>query len=149
MSTAANWFFNYIVGEMTPILQEKIHYKVYLIHAFFCALSFVVVYFIYPETKGLALEEMDTLFDDQSIAPTPRGPDSQSLFDPAEDTAYNSQAEPPDEEQVAQYVQANAAKRNELGALFDKLRGVQDGRGYDTLEDGGGSILSRKDSDRT
>lgn len=131
---------------MTPILQEKIHYKVYLIHAFFCALSFVVVYFIYPETKGLALEEMDTLFDDQSIAPTPRGPDSQSLFDP-EDTAYNSLAEPPDEDQVAQYVQANAAKRNDLGALFDKLRGVQDGRaggGYDALEDG--SLLSRKDS---
>lgn len=132
---------------MTPILQEKIHYKVYLIHAFFCALSFVVVYFIYPETKGLALEEMDTLFDDQSIAPTPRGPDSQSLFDPSEDTAYNSLAEPPDEEQVAQYVQSNLAKRNDLGVLFDKLRGVQDGRGYDALEDGQGSIRSRKDDD--
>lgn len=141
LSTAANWFFNYIVGLMTPILQEKIHYKVYLIHAFFCALSFVVVYFTYPETKGLALEEMDTLFDDQSIAPTPRGPDSQSLFTPDDTTPING-AEPPDEEQVAQYVLA-MGKKNELGSLFDKLRGVQ---GYDSLEDGRNSMHSRRDS---
>lgn len=42
LSTATNWAFNWLVGEMTPILQEKIHWRLYLIHAFFCAVSFVI-----------------------------------------------------------------------------------------------------------
>lgn len=142
LSTAANWFFNYLVGELTPILQETIHYKVYLIHAFFCALSFVVVYFIFPETKGLALEEMDTLFGDESVAPTPRGPESQSLFDPEEGGTYG--AEPPDEEQLAAYV-ISAGKKTDLGSLFDKLRGVQEDKSHDQLEDGL-SVRSRRES---
>lgn len=42
LSTASNWFFNYIVGELTPILQEWIKWRLYLVHAFFCAVSFVL-----------------------------------------------------------------------------------------------------------
>jgi hypothetical protein len=42
LSTASNWFFNWVVGEMTPILQELITWRLYLLHAFFCAVSFVV-----------------------------------------------------------------------------------------------------------
>ena len=42
LSTATNWAFNWLVGEMTPILQEHIQWRLYLIHAFFCAVSFVI-----------------------------------------------------------------------------------------------------------
>lgn len=42
LSTATNWAFNWLVGEMTPILQEWITWRLYLVHAFFCAMSFVV-----------------------------------------------------------------------------------------------------------
>lgn len=42
LSTATNWAFNWLVGEMTPILQEAIKWRLYLLHAFFCAVSFVV-----------------------------------------------------------------------------------------------------------
>jgi len=42
LSTATNWAFNWLVGEMTPILQEVIKWRLYLLHAFFCAVSFVV-----------------------------------------------------------------------------------------------------------
>lgn len=42
LSTATNWAFNWLVGEMTPILQEWIQWRLYLLHAFFCAVSFVV-----------------------------------------------------------------------------------------------------------
>ncbi|ROT39389.1 hypothetical protein SODALDRAFT_359297 [Sodiomyces alkalinus F11] len=66
LSTATNWAFNWLVGEMTPVLQEWIHWRLYLMHAFFCATSFVVVYFIYPETCGVRLEDMDSLFGDAS-----------------------------------------------------------------------------------
>ncbi|KAI1187856.1 sugar transporter STL1 [Nemania serpens] len=68
LSTAANWAFNWLVGEMTPILQEWITWRLYLLHAFFCVVSFVVVYFIYPETCGVRLEDMDSLFGDASTA---------------------------------------------------------------------------------
>ncbi|KAH6678904.1 hexose transporter [Plectosphaerella plurivora] len=68
LSTATNWAFNWLVGEMTPTLQVWIKWRLYLVHAFFCVVSFVVVYFIYPETCGVRLEEMDSLFGDASTA---------------------------------------------------------------------------------
>ncbi|KAK4038706.1 hypothetical protein C8A01DRAFT_47727 [Parachaetomium inaequale] len=68
LSTATNWAFNWLVGEMTPILQELISWRLYLVHAFFCAVSFVVVYFLYPETCGVRLEDMDALFGDSTRA---------------------------------------------------------------------------------
>lgn len=91
LSTATNWAFNWLVGELTPILQKTIKWRLYLVHAFFCAVSFVLgtykesvkyisrsmtnmspVYFLYPETANLRLEDMDKLFGDAATAmPTP------------------------------------------------------------------------------
>lgn len=87
LSTAANWAFNWLVGELTPILQEWIKWRLYLVHAFFCAVSFVVgkwsalaysqwsdangpaiVWFIYPETANVRLEDMNALFGDATTA---------------------------------------------------------------------------------
>jgi sugar porter (SP) family MFS transporter len=42
LSTASNWAFNWLVGELTPILQEAIKWRLYLMHAFFCAVSFIL-----------------------------------------------------------------------------------------------------------
>ncbi|KAF2264258.1 MFS monosaccharide transporter-like protein [Lojkania enalia] len=82
LSTATNWAFNWLVGEMTPILQEHIAWRLYLIHAFFCAASFVVVWFIYPETANVRLEDMNSLFGDAtSVMPTPQTlAEAESLF---------------------------------------------------------------------
>ncbi|WPH00948.1 Hypothetical protein R9X50_00378200 [Acrodontium crateriforme] len=82
LSTAANWAFNWLVGEMTPILQEAVGWRLYLIHAFFCAVSFVVVWFIYPETANIRLEDMNSLFGDATTAaPTPQTlAEVESLF---------------------------------------------------------------------
>lgn len=82
LSTATNWAFNWLVGEMTPILQEHIKWRLYLIHAFFCAISFVIVWFIYPETANVRLEDMNSLFGDAtSVMPTPQTlAEAESLF---------------------------------------------------------------------
>jgi len=48
LSTAANWTFNWLVGEVTPILQDAIHWRLYLVHAFFCAVSFIVGELFHP-----------------------------------------------------------------------------------------------------
>ncbi|PVH23680.1 hypothetical protein CXQ85_003972 [Candidozyma haemuli] len=66
MSTATNWLFNFLVGEMTPILLDLIKWRTYLIPGFSCVLSFLCVHYLFPETKGLSLEEMGSIFDDNS-----------------------------------------------------------------------------------
>ncbi|CEP62017.1 uncharacterized protein LALA0_S04e05864g [Lachancea lanzarotensis] len=65
-STATNWLCNWLVGIMTPILQEKIEWRLYLIHATSCFISFWCVLRVYPETAGLRLEDMGSVFDDKS-----------------------------------------------------------------------------------
>ncbi|KAF2274174.1 MFS monosaccharide transporter-like protein [Westerdykella ornata] len=82
LSTATNWAFNWLVGEMTPILQDLIKWRLYLVHAFFCAISFVIVYFVYPETANVRLEDMNSIFGDAtSVAPTPQTlAEAESLF---------------------------------------------------------------------
>ncbi|BFZ55293.1 Ribulose bisphosphate carboxylase large chain [Savitreella phatthalungensis] len=133
LSTAVNWLTNWYIGISTPILQERIGFWLYIILALSCAVSAVVVAMFYPETKGLALEDMDDLFGDQSVAPTPRGAESQSLFDAGErDSEANvtgaanqlGAAEPPDDEQILKYLQEQS-RRTDLSAIFDRLRGVQ------------------------
>lgn len=75
-STATNWLFNWIVGEATPVLQERITWRLYPMHAFFCVCSFLLVYFAYPETMGVPLEEMDELFG-EAPGPVPQGDDDE------------------------------------------------------------------------
>jgi len=62
LSTATNWAFNWVVGQMTPYLQDVIEWRLYFMLSFFCLCSFILVYFTYPETKGVPLEEMDIVF---------------------------------------------------------------------------------------
>lgn len=64
LATATNWFWNYVVGEVTPVLMDAIGYRLYIMHGCFCLMSFTLVYFTYPETKGVALEEMEVVFGD-------------------------------------------------------------------------------------
>ncbi|KAH0341071.1 general substrate transporter, partial [Aureobasidium melanogenum] len=82
LSTASNWAFNWLVGELTPILQDLIQWRLYLMHAFFCAVSLVVVYFTYPETANVRLEDMNSIFGDAStVAPSPQTlAEAESLF---------------------------------------------------------------------
>lgn len=42
LSTATNWAFNTLVGAVTPYLQEVIEWRLYFMHGFFCACSFIL-----------------------------------------------------------------------------------------------------------
>lgn len=66
LSTASNWAFNFLVGLVTPVLQSSMGWSMYLLPAFFSLCSVILVYFVYPETKGVTLEEMDSIFDDRT-----------------------------------------------------------------------------------
>jgi hypothetical protein len=56
------WLFQFMIVEITPIALTNIRYKFYVILAIFNAFNAVIVYFCFPETKTLSLEEIDFYF---------------------------------------------------------------------------------------
>ncbi|KAJ5995259.1 hypothetical protein N7481_002236 [Penicillium waksmanii] len=63
--TMSNWSNNFIIGLITPPMIQKIT-GTYVFFCIFCAVSFVWVYFLVPETNGRTLEQMDSVFKDRS-----------------------------------------------------------------------------------
>lgn len=62
VSTASNWIFNYMVVQITPPAIQNIGWRTYIIFAVFNACWVPCIYFLFPETKGLQLEDVDRLF---------------------------------------------------------------------------------------
>ncbi|PWZ03567.1 putative quinate permease [Testicularia cyperi] len=61
-AAASNWLYNFAISQGTPHMFAKMGYGVYLFFATLMVLSIVYVFFLLPETKGIPIEEMDTLF---------------------------------------------------------------------------------------
>ncbi|KUL83984.1 hypothetical protein ZTR_07070 [Talaromyces verruculosus] len=67
LATASNWIFTFLVVEITPVSINSIGYKTYV---YFCIFNFFflpLIYFFYPETRNLSLEDIDTLFTGEKI----------------------------------------------------------------------------------
>lgn len=62
LATSANWIFNFAIAQFTPPAFENIKWKTYIIYACFCAVMFVQVFFMFPETRGKRLEEIDQIW---------------------------------------------------------------------------------------
>ncbi|ETS86282.1 hypothetical protein PFICI_00110 [Pestalotiopsis fici W106-1] len=64
IGTATHWLFNFVIAEITPIAFVSIKWRYYIVYAVigFCVVP--LVYFLFPETKGKSLEEMNTLFSE-------------------------------------------------------------------------------------
>ncbi|KAJ6109949.1 hypothetical protein N7486_002184 [Penicillium sp. IBT 16267x] len=71
LSNAMTWLFNFVVVEVTPSGFDNIQYRYYIIWAIINFIIVVTVYFLFPETNGRSLEEMDEIFKQ-----------SKSIFDP-------------------------------------------------------------------
>ncbi|KAG0369674.1 high affinity glucose transporter [Gamsiella multidivaricata] len=63
LSTASNWAFNFILAYAVPPALQNIQYRTYYIFGGFCVAMTIHVFFMFPETKGRTLEEMDELFN--------------------------------------------------------------------------------------
>ncbi|RGP64839.1 sugar transporter stl1 [Fusarium longipes] len=68
ISTAANWIFNYMIVQITPISINNIGWRTYIIFAVLNALWVPIIFLFFPETKGLELEDVDHLFGGEDIA---------------------------------------------------------------------------------
>jgi MFS family permease len=64
LSTSANWAFNFALAYFVPPAFANITWRVYVIFGVFCAAMFVHVFFLFPETAGKPLEQVDAIFDD-------------------------------------------------------------------------------------
>ncbi|KAL4398882.1 carbohydrate:proton symporter [Malassezia pachydermatis] len=67
ISTSANWLFNFLVVMITPIAFANINNYTYLI---FCVINLLMApasWWIFPETAGRSLEEMDEIFARSSV----------------------------------------------------------------------------------
>ncbi|KAF1938986.1 general substrate transporter [Clathrospora elynae] len=62
LGASSNWMNNFIVGQVTPDMLQHMRYGTYIFFGVFTALGAVFIYFYFPETKGVSLEEMDVLF---------------------------------------------------------------------------------------
>lgn len=57
-------FFNQYVN---PIALDNIHWRYYIFYCCFLAVEVAVIWYFYPETRYLPLEEITKLFDGEDI----------------------------------------------------------------------------------
>ncbi|KAI0102665.1 sugar transporter [Nemania sp. FL0031] len=68
LGASSNWLNNFIVGQVTPQMLNKIGYGSYILFGLLTFLGAGFIWFFVPETKRLTLEEMDVIFGSQGIA---------------------------------------------------------------------------------
>ncbi|KAJ8123299.1 hypothetical protein ONZ43_g721 [Nemania bipapillata] len=64
-STVSNWLWNFFIVMITPVLVSNTGtsgWGTYLFFAILNAIFFPIIYFLYPETAGRSLEEIDIIF---------------------------------------------------------------------------------------
>ncbi|OBR02317.1 Hexose transporter [Colletotrichum higginsianum IMI 349063] len=62
LATASNWIFTFLVVEITPVSIRNIGWRTYVYFCVFNAFFVPLIYFFYPETRNLSLEQIDRLF---------------------------------------------------------------------------------------
>ncbi|KAI3401967.1 hypothetical protein diail_3941 [Diaporthe ilicicola] len=64
ISTANHWLWNFVIVMITPVAIDTIGWQYYIVFAVVGFCIPVSVYFLYPETMGRNLEEIDMMFKD-------------------------------------------------------------------------------------
>jgi len=66
LATSANWAFNFALAYFVPPAFVNIQWRTYVLFGVFCVVMFVHVFFMFPETAGKTLEEVEAMFTDPS-----------------------------------------------------------------------------------
>ncbi|KAI1520198.1 monosaccharide transporter [Pyrenophora tritici-repentis] len=68
LSTASNWFWNFVISFITPYMVDQeygnLKARVFFVWGATCTLCVVFAYFLVPETKGLSLEQVDHMLEE-------------------------------------------------------------------------------------
>lgn len=68
LGASSNWMCNFIIGQVTPDMLDKLTYGTYIFFGMITFLGAAFIYFFTPETKQLSLEEMDLIFGSEGVA---------------------------------------------------------------------------------
>jgi hypothetical protein len=63
LSTASNWLFNFGLAWAVPPSLSTIAYKTYFMFGAFNLCAFIHIFFMFPETAGRTLEEVEAIFE--------------------------------------------------------------------------------------
>ncbi|KAH7066566.1 general substrate transporter [Paraphoma chrysanthemicola] len=70
LSTASNWFWNFVIGFITPYMVRpeygNLKTKVFFVWGATCTACVLFAYYFVPETKGLSLEQVDRMLEETS-----------------------------------------------------------------------------------
>ncbi|PRT53806.1 Sugar transporter STL1 [Wickerhamiella sorbophila] len=61
-SNGIHWLFNFMIAEVSPLAFNSLGNYYYIVYACTNAVTLVVVYFVFLETKDLTLEEIESVF---------------------------------------------------------------------------------------
>jgi len=64
LATSSNWAFNFALGYFVPPAFVNITWRTYILFGVFCILMTTHVFFMFPETAGKPLEEVNAMFED-------------------------------------------------------------------------------------
>ncbi|KAL5351307.1 hypothetical protein ACLOAV_003161 [Pseudogymnoascus australis] len=67
LATASNWIFTFLVVMITPVSIERIQWRTYIYFAALNLLFIPIIWFFYPETRNLSLEQIDLLFTGEKV----------------------------------------------------------------------------------
>ncbi|KKY24921.1 putative sugar transporter [Phaeomoniella chlamydospora] len=67
VSAATNWIFNFALAYFVSPAFTNIQWKTYIIFGVFCFVMTIHVWFMYPETQGRTLEEIDLVFETKGV----------------------------------------------------------------------------------
>ncbi|KAF2634513.1 general substrate transporter [Massarina eburnea CBS 473.64] len=70
LSAASNWFWNFVIGYVTPYMVDDTYgdlkSKVFFVWGAACTGCVLFAYFLVPETKGLSLEQVDRMLEEST-----------------------------------------------------------------------------------
>lgn len=66
ISTGTQYLFQFIIGIATPIGIEKIGYRYFIVYAVIGCIMVPTMFFLFPETTGRSLEQIDEIFENSS-----------------------------------------------------------------------------------
>lgn len=67
LATASNWIFTFLVVMITPVSIDRIQWRTYIYFAALNLLFIPIIWFFYPETRNLSLEQIDLLFTGEKV----------------------------------------------------------------------------------
>ncbi|CAJ1384441.1 unnamed protein product [Effrenium voratum] len=73
LTTMSNWLGNFLIAQVSPVLLESLGFGSFFVFGFFSLAALLLACWL-PETKGIALEDIQSLFDQKFGEPQAHKP---------------------------------------------------------------------------